>query len=126
MKTLSIDNMKTLKTLLLTIAAGALLTACDVPVTLDLKQTPPRVVIEGLVTNQPGYQSVKVTWSADFYSTGKTPRITDAVVTVTDDLGNVVDFVHNPGGDPDSAGIYIPATSFTGVVGRTYTLSVDV
>lgn len=103
-----------------------LVAACDEPTHLDLRQTPPRMVIEGLLTNKPGYQYVKVSWSTDFYDSGKTPRIEDATVTVTDDQGNTYPYVHNPGNDPDSAGIYLPSTSFAGIVGRTYTLSVAV
>jgi hypothetical protein len=102
------------------------LISCDEPVTLDLDQTQPKIVIEAQVTNKPGYQGVKVTRSADFYSSGKTPRITDAVVRVEDDLGQVFSFIHNPSGHADSLGIYIPQTPFVGEIGRTYTLSVDV
>jgi hypothetical protein len=65
-----------------------------------------------------------VSRSADFYSSGQTPRITDAVVSVTDDLGNEYTFVHNPRNHADSAGIYVPETAFVGQVGRTYTLHV--
>lgn len=82
------------------------------------------VVIEGIVTDQPGYQFVKLTRNAGFYDTGKTPRITDASVTVTDNLGNVTEFVHNPRNHPDSSGYYKPAVNFIGDVGRTYKLSV--
>ena len=98
---------------------------CEETTELDLKQTPSRIVIEGLVTNKPGYQSVKLSRSADFYSIGPTPRITNAIVTVADDQGLVVDFIHNPRNHQDSAGIYVPATAFTGEIGRTYTLSVS-
>lgn len=110
--------------LVVSIAFTAALFSCDEPTELDLKQTPPRVVIEGLVTDKPGYQYVKVTRSADFYSKGKTPRITDAVVTVSDDTGAEYSFVHNPRNHADSMGIYLPEVPFTGVIGRTYTLNV--
>lgn len=82
------------------------------------------VVIEGLVTDEPGNQFVKLSRSAGFYDTGKTPRITDAAVTVTDDLGNTTAFLHNPRNHPDSAGYYKPEGVFVGAVGRTYHLSV--
>lgn len=98
--------------------------SCEQTISLDLKQTPSQVVIEGLVTNKPGYQSVKLSRSVDFYAPGKTPGITDAIVTVKDDRGETVSFVHNPNGHIDSAGIYIPVTPFVGQVGRTYTLTV--
>src|SRR5687767_3653336 len=105
---------------------AAVLISCSEGIELDLRQTPPKIVIEGLVTNKAGYQSVKVTRSADFYSNGKTPRVTNATVTVEDDLGQIFTFVHNPNNHADSAGIYVPQVPFTGEIGRTYTLNVTV
>jgi hypothetical protein len=87
---------------------------------------PSKVVIEGLVTNQPGYQYVKITRSADFYEAGETPRILNAVVHVKDDLDSDITFVHNPNNHPDSAGYYRPAVPFVGEIGRIYQLNVTV
>jgi hypothetical protein len=101
------------------------LISCEESIHLDLDQTPSTVVIEGLVTNKAGIQSVKVSRTADFYSAGNTPRITNALVTVKDDLGIEHVFVHNPRDADDSTGIYIPEDGFIGEIGRTYTLTVD-
>jgi hypothetical protein len=95
-------------------------------VVLDISQNQPRVIIEGLVTTEAGYQYVKVTRSSGFYESGASPRIQNATVSVSDDAGNRYPFVHNPGGKADSAGYYLPVTSFTGIVGRTYFLEVHV
>lgn len=103
-----------------------LVSACDEATELDLRQTPSRIVIEGLVTNKPGYQSVKVSRSTHFYGSGQTPRVTNANVKVTNDAGLEFVFVHNPSGHPDSLGIYLPQAGFAGEVGNTYTLSVEV
>jgi hypothetical protein len=102
------------------------LTACEKTVLLDVTQDQPRVIIEGQVTNQSGFQYVKVTRSSGFYSTGESPRIQNAAVSVTDDAGNTYTFIHNPGGRADSSGYYLPATPFVGVIGRTYHLTVQV
>jgi hypothetical protein len=99
--------------------------SCDEAIQLDFQQVPPRIVIEGLVTDRPGYQFVKISKSVDFYTSGKTPRVTDAAVRVTDDLGNEYLFVHNPRNHADSMGIYLPEDPFTGAIGRTYTLRVQ-
>lgn len=101
-------------------------TSCEEPFSLDLEESAPKVVIEGLVTNQPGYQRVKVSWSTSFYNTGGSPRITNAQVNVADNTGEVINFVHNPRNHKDSVGFYFPSTRFVGVLGRTYTLSVTV
>jgi hypothetical protein len=105
--------------------AAFLFAACTEGIDLDLRQSPPRVVIEGLVTNSPGYQAVKVTRSTEFYGKGQSPRVTNAIVEVTDDLGQVFSFVHNPNNHKDSAGIYV-AKTFVGSIGRTYSLRVEV
>lgn len=107
-----------------TLLAG-LFFSCEEATKLDLRQTPPRIVIEGLVTDRPGFQSVKVSRSSEFYSSGKSPRVADAIVKVSDDAGHEFNFVHNPRNQADSAGIYIPETAFTGEVGKTYTLRVE-
>src|SRR5687768_4398674 len=87
------------------LSLAIIFTSCDEPVKLDLDQTPPKVVIDGVITNHPGYQSIKVSHTADFYANGKTPKITNALVTVSDNAGNVYTFVHNPRNHADSAGI---------------------
>lgn len=99
-------------------------TACETTYFLDSDQSEPKIVIEGVLTNRANDQYVKVSRSDQFYDSGKTPRVTDAVVSVSDNEGNVFDFVHNPGNDPDSNGYYLPSTKFAGVIGRVYTLSV--
>lgn len=104
---------------------AGLLFSCEEATQLDLRQTPPRIVIEGRVTDRPGFQGVKVSRSSPFYSSGQSPRVADAIVRVVDDAGHEFNFVHNPRNHPDSAGIYVPETEFTGEIGRTYTLSVE-
>jgi hypothetical protein len=90
-----------------------------------LNQNVPRVVIEGQVTNKSGYQYVKITRTSGFYESGESPAVEDAIVRVTDNIGNEFVFTHNPGGFADSAGYYKPEIPFKGEVGRTYNLSVS-
>ena len=58
-----------------------LLVACDVPIDLDLDQTPPIVSIEALLTDRPGKQFVRVTMSTDFYNQQDAERVTNASVS---------------------------------------------
>jgi len=97
---------------------------CDVPIDLDLQQTPPQVAIEALLTNRQGEPFVRVTQTVDFYYEGHATRINDAVVTLRNDLGQSVVFSHYGGASADSAGYYLPPTGFAGQVGRIYTLTV--
>lgn len=111
--------------ILLTILLGGLLVACEKTIVLDVDESASVVVIEGLVTDQTSYSYVKLSRSVGFYDTGDTPRITDAIVTVVDNLGTETVFTHNPNNDDDSVGYYLPPSGFVGVVGRTYSLTVE-
>jgi len=115
--------MKNIFPLLLILLA---LTACEKTVYLDLNQNDSKIIIEGQVTNQPGYQYVKISRSVGFYETGESPRVPDAIVIVADDAGNEFEFVHNPRGHADSSGYYLPLNAFQGQIGRTYKLNATV
>src|SRR5690606_10933926 len=106
------------------IAASVFFSSCEKTVMLDLERTEPHIIIEGLVTDTPELNFVKVTRSTGFYNQGQTPRITNAVVSVADDDGNAFVFNHYEGDDPDSIGFYLPPSGFAGAIGKTYTLSV--
>ncbi len=103
-----------------------IVTSCEKTIELDVKQTAPQVVIEGLLTDKEGMQYVKVGQTVGFYTTGSTPRITDAMVAVSDDEGERMVFEHNPNDHPDSLGYYLPDPSYKGEIGHTYTLSVTI
>jgi hypothetical protein len=115
-----------MKKLLFPIFAAIIFWSCDEPVYLDVNQAEPQLIIEGQVTNVAGHQYVKITRSAGFYDSGKTPRVIDATVRILDDLGNEFSLIHNPGNQADSAGYYLPQTPFTGEIGRTYKLEATV
>jgi hypothetical protein len=104
---------------------AVLLAGCDVPIDLDIEQTPPQVVIEALLTDRPGEPFVRVTQSVDFYYQGPATRINDAVVTLRNELGQSVEFGHYEGDNIDSMGYYLPPVGFAGQVGRIYTVTVS-
>jgi hypothetical protein len=113
--------MRHLSTILLLLAT---LVGCDVPIELDLQQTPPQVTIEALLTDKPDQPFVRVTLSTDFYSEDAADGVPDAVVTLKNDVGQSVAFLHYPGTNTDSVGYYLPPAGFAGHIGRIYTLSV--
>ncbi|MEO8473912.1 MAG: DUF4249 domain-containing protein [Chryseolinea sp.] len=115
-----------MKNILIPIIVLFIFSACEKTVELDLKQTEPRIIIEGQVTNKSNYQYVKVTKSIGFYDSGESPRVDNASVFVTDDQGNSFAFVHNPRNNADSMGYYLPSTAFAGEIGRTYRLTVSI
>ncbi len=117
--------METFRTYFILLALVGLFSSCEETIELDLDQTEERVIIEGLVSTQSDKNFVKISKSSPFYVAGSTPRVTNAVVTVSNQEGQVFTMVHNPGNHPDSSGIYIPDPPFSGVVGHTYFLEVS-
>jgi len=64
------------------------LSSCIETIEPDLKSFEEKIVIEGLVTNLPTPQYVKVTKAVPFYSELKSLSIADAIVVLSDDRGN--------------------------------------
>ncbi|MGV3538869.1 MAG: DUF4249 domain-containing protein [Rufibacter sp.] len=64
-----------------------LLSSCEEVITYDLPEGAPKVVIEGLVTDQPGPYTVRVSTSKGYLSQGGTTGIENAVVTISDNEG---------------------------------------
>ncbi|MEP2667412.1 MAG: DUF4249 domain-containing protein [Cyclobacteriaceae bacterium] len=98
--------------------------SCEKTIVIDSQQSAASVVIEGLITDQPGKQYVKVSKTSDFYQDGTTERIVNATVVINDDKGNETPFIHNPSGDEKTEGYYYPNNAFTGDAGHIYSLSV--
>jgi len=110
-------------------AIGALLlltTGCEETITIDVDKSGPAVVIEGEVTNQPGMQYVRIRQSVDFYSSANPLPVKDAIVTVSNQKGEITTFTHNPHSNKDSLGYYWPTTLFKGIEGDQYHLTVRI
>lgn len=99
-------------------------TSCEEVVDLDIDQSTPQVVIEGMLTNRDTTQYVKVSRSIQFYETGLNP-VVDASILVTDGM-QVFSYTHNPGGKDSLNGYYFSDVPFAGSTGEAYTLTVDV
>lgn len=94
--------------------------SCEKTVELDLEQTQPATIIEGLVSDQPGRQYIRISRSAGFYDNGQNPPVSGAIVTVEDNEGNTYSYIEQ------EPGYYVPKTPFTGKVGSIYTLTAKV
>lgn len=91
--------------------------SCQKVIDIDLNEEDPKVVIEGNIEMGDTTHTISVTRSLNFDESMAYPAVNDAVVTVTDNLGNTASFtlVGN--------GIY-QLSAYPGVVGRTYTITV--
>lgn len=100
--------------------------SCEETVIIDTNTIEEQVIIEGLVNDQVTGDYVKITKSRDFYFSGDAPRVTDAIVQVSDGQGTTFPFIHNPSNDPEYQGFYYPVNPLQGSVGETYSLSVNI
>ncbi|MCU0353389.1 MAG: DUF4249 domain-containing protein, partial [Cytophagales bacterium] len=111
------------KVLSLVCLAVLLLNSCIDEVQLPIRNETPKLVVEGMITNEPGPYRVRLTYSGEFLSAGELPpelSVSNAEVFISDDVGNRTRLLslRNPG--------FYETTdsSFVGRVGRSYTLSV--
>ncbi|WP_218331896.1 DUF4249 domain-containing protein [Hydrotalea lipotrueae] len=90
--------------------------SCKKIINVDLKNAPPVLVIEGMITNTSPAR-VFISKSVAFSADNVFPPVTDAIVTITDIIGNVYQLVQT------SPGIYANA-NLLGAPGATYRLQV--
>ena len=101
------------------IALSFTLLSCEETIQLDLDQTEPLLVIEGLFTTDPAYNYVKITKTSQFYEGNETPRVSGANVSVTSSDGETIVFAE------EEPGWYFPTTDYAGKPGITYTLTIE-
>lgn len=107
-----------MKNLILIALISLIVFSCEETIVLDLDQTEPVLVIEGLVTNNASYNYVKLSQTGPFSSTG-IDLVSGASVLVSDQNNQQFTFAET------EPGLYLPDTPLEGVVGTTYTLTVE-
>ncbi|MBI5540319.1 MAG: DUF4249 domain-containing protein [Bacteroidia bacterium] len=93
------------------------ISSCEKVVNIDLNSKDPQIVIEGIITDQPGSYTIKLTNTANFDELNNFPSVSSASVIISDNAGNSETLTET------SAGIYTTST-IQGTIGRTYTLKV--
>lgn len=91
--------------------------SCEKVIEIDLKNAPNKLVIEGLITNEAGPYMVKLTKSLGFSQPNNFQGVSDALVIITDNLGNVDTLKES------TSGLYL-TNKIQGVIGRTYYLQI--
>ena len=117
-----LNTLKYLKYPALFALAFTTLTSCEDVINLDTANGPSQLEVYGWLTNQPGEQAIKLSWSQAYFDNNTPKPVLGAEVTVTDDKGKVYKFE-----DADADGKYTwgKTTADTlGHVGRTYSLKV--
>ncbi|GAB4038263.1 DUF4249 domain-containing protein [Spirosoma jeollabukense] len=94
--------------------------SCITPYSPDTVSIPPSLIVEGMITNQPGPYTIKLTRTADFSYKSLNLLETGATVIISDNLGNQETLTEqSPGGNYQSS-----STGIRGVVGRTYKVTI--
>jgi hypothetical protein len=100
---------------------GFFLTGCEDVIDLETQSGPPQLVVEGWITNLAGPQTIKLTWSANYFDNSPAKPVLDAEVSVKDDQGMVYAFE-----DLANNGNYVwnKSGDTLGHIGRKYTLTI--
>jgi hypothetical protein len=69
-----------------------LLTSCEDVIEIELNYMDPKLVIEGVITDFERQCTIKLSKTADYFNQKANPAVTDAVITLTDEEGTIVDF----------------------------------
>lgn len=90
----------------------------DVNLNTDVNK---RLVVDGCITDRPVDDTVRLSWTSDYFSRDTTPYITDATAIISDNENNVFELVNLNNGK-----YLIDKTQFQGKIGNTYTLTITV
>jgi hypothetical protein len=97
--------------------------SCEEIIDLPLRgKDSPALIVEAELIDVKGYSFVRLGETLDFYDPREEPKVSGAIVLVTDQEGNKMDFLESD----EEVGLYLPQDSeYKGIVGNTYTLSIE-
>ena len=93
--------------------------SCSEKIDLELNDTYPRLVVEGLLTDQPGAHYVRLKYSTSYFHSEVPPAVTDATVVLSD--GQTTWQL-----EQTEPGLYATSDDFAGVRGATYKLQIQI
>ena len=109
-----------LKYNILALLLATLFTACTTDLNIDLNSTTPELVVEGAISTDAVAHSVTLKKTSNYFSNAAADMVSGAVVTLSDGQGTITLIE-----DAVKKGIYLTPANYAGVVGRTYTLTID-
>jgi hypothetical protein len=112
--------MYCLKFFIFTLLALFLLTGCEEDIDLSLKGDKPRLVVDGVITTDTMAHRVKLSLSGDYFDNQPMPRVSGAVVTLSD---GVETFVLKE--SQDNPGEYLTSDNFYGRQNTLYSLEIS-
>lgn len=106
--------MKNIKNIITVFAFVFAIASCKEEIKLDFPASEKKLVVEAEITTEMDSSYVKLTMSADYYSTDPYPNVTNATVNVN---GVNFGYVGN--------GMYKPTSPYIGEKGKTYNLNIN-
>lgn len=97
----------------------SIIMGCEEVININLKNVEPRLVIEGVISDQPEQSWFAISKTTNYFEPNDFPMISGAFITVADDIGHVDTFTEV------RPGIYF-APDLIGQIGRTYNASVTI
>lgn len=92
--------------------------SCEDVIEIDLDNIDPKLVIEGIITDNQGAFTVKLSKTGDYFEPGIYPDVSDAVIVISDNSGNTETLQET------EAGFY-KTENTQGITDVTYFLSVN-
>ena len=97
--------------------------SCEQVIDLPLRgKDSPALIVQAELVDVKGYSFVELSKTLDFYDPSEQPKASGAIVSMTDQNGNTMNFLESS----ERLGFYFPQDSeYKGVVGNTYNLSIE-
>jgi len=115
--------MKTIKILILPLLSFILvllLEQCTEKIDIKLGNNQPRLVVEGMITNEAKVHTIQLSTTTDYFYTKVAPAVTQANVTINDGTTTIT-LIENPA----NSGIYVTTANYIGIPGVKYTLNIE-
>lgn len=112
--------MKNIRPLHMVLILLVALSSCTEPIDLKLNESNPRMAVEGSITTDSIFQSIKLTSSTSYYYSETPPGISDAIVEVSDG-SETFGFTEST----SEAGLYISDKAFAGKIAKEYQLKIS-
>jgi hypothetical protein len=96
-----------------------LLVQCREKINIKLGNNLPRLVVDGMITNDSIVHTIQLSTTNDYYATQVSPVVTQANVTINNETSTIT-LIEKP----VNSGIYVTPVNYTGIPGKKYTLNI--
>ncbi|MCX6247793.1 MAG: DUF4249 domain-containing protein [Bacteroidetes bacterium] len=102
------------------LAVAILAASCTEKINLKLDSTYTRLIVDGHIKSDPGTYSINLTKTSDYFANVPSPRLVNAMVSLTDGTTTFPLTETIPG----ISGVYNTEPAFAGKIGKNYTLNI--